>query len=334
MHKDKYRHFAKGKHRCGRFFRLARIVLPVFLMFAMLSACMGHRHGHKHGHGDARYHDSDFGGRHSRFHEEPASSNVPNTPANVPSSAADAPSTPAQSASNATPQDALDDELLIVTEALERAVLDGHITQEQMAKVYFEEKERISDVKAGMDAAAQAGMDAAAQAATNSAAQAGTNPAAQAGTNSAAQAGGNRGSEAGRNSNAQAGQEEFRSESRRSHRHRRGGFSPIGFIIAGLFKLGLLFLLFSAMSRFFGFRPWRRPLGFRRWQEAYADAWGTPFKEETPVAPEDDEDDDIARELEREEQAQKAKARASQDDQPAKKEAASDSDGDGDEKKS
>ena len=222
--------------------RLVMIALPVLLLLTIFSAFVGGGHRHRHRHHD----DADFGGRHSRYNQPSASIH----------------------------------DLTIINKALERAVVNEHITPEQLKNIVKQEVQRLQDRQAG------------------------------------------------RNNNAQAPQPEFGAENRRFNHHRRRCFSPLFWLVGGLFKLGLLVLLLTLLSRFFGFRPWRRSLGFRRWQQAYADASGTPVDKETPVPPEDEDlfTDDIARELEREEEAQKARQSPSDADQPAKKKGASDSD--------
>ena len=236
--------------------RLVMIALPVLLVLTIFSAFVGGGHRHRHRHHD----DADFGGRHSRYNQPSTSVHSRNSVAQNPS----------EIALNIT----------IINNALERAVVNEHITPEQSNKILNQEVQRLQDTLAG------------------------------------------------RNNNAQAPQPEFGAENRRFNHHRRRCFSPLFWLIGGLFKLGLLVLLLTLLSRFFGFRPWRRSLGFRRWQQAYADPSGTPVDKETPVPPEDEDlfTDDIARELEREEQAQKARQSPSDGDQPAKKKGASDSD--------
>jgi len=291
-HQHKFRHFARGRHRKGKFMRLAMIFLPILLLFSMCSAFMGHG-GHRHGgHGrGGEFHSSQNGEfnqyakgyRHDRGFQEAAPSASANVPANVPQA-------------NAQSKDENLDELTIIQDALQRALVGEDITSEQYNRIMAQETLRFTEKK---DEEKKKEEEAPAPAASSN------------------------------STNQTTPQPQMRGESRRHHRHR--GFSPIGFLIGGLFKLGLLFFLLSLLARYFGFRPWRQSLGFRRWQQAYTDAWGSPVSQETPVPPEDEDEDsfsdDIARELEREEQrqqAQQAQQNKAEDDQAAKSEDVSD----------
>lgn len=285
-HRDKFRHFARGRHRKGKFMRLAMIFLPLLLLFSMCSAFMGDcgrrdgRDGRHDGYSQAQ--NREFkqcmkGHRDKRGCQEAA-----------PSASADVSASTPQA--NAQSQDETLDELTIIQDALQRALIGKEITSEQYNSIIAQETLRFTEKKEEE----QKNEEAAPAASSNS-------------------------------SNQTTAEPRMRGESRRHNR--RGGFSPIGFLI----KLGLLFFVLSFIARGFGFRPWRQSLGFRRWQQAYADAWGSPVREETPVgAKEEDEDDDIARELEREEQrqqaqrAQQAQQKKAEEDQAAKSKDVSD----------
>lgn len=283
-HRDKFRHFARGRHRKGKFMRLAMVFLPLLLLFSMCSAFMGHC-GHGHGrHGRHGEHSEFYAGHHSESNRTNKRCRH-NCDAQEASGSTNAPvSTPQANAAN---EDEPLDELMIIQDALDRAVTGEDITVQQRNLIMAQETRRFTEKKENEQKNEE------------------ETPAAAASSNS---------------SNQTASQAQVRGE-RRHHRHR--GFSPIGFLLGGLLKLGLLFFLLSFIAKRFGFRPWRQSLGFRRWQEAYADAWGEPVSRETPVAPEEDEEeDDIARELEREEQrqqAQQAQQKKAKEDQAAKK---------------
>ncbi len=268
--RDKFRRFARGKHRKGKIMRLAMIFLPLLLLFSMCSAFMGHggHRGHRHGRSGA-FHQTQHGefnrdGKGCRGHHCGMEENSSTTAAAV----------PAATVQPNVPENTGFDELKIIQSALDRAVVGEDITVQQRNLIMAQEAQRLTEME---DQKSEEETVA---------------PAPAAGNNN-------------ENSSNQAGAQPQTGRESRNH-HRRRGFSPIGFLIGGLFKLGLLFFLLSFIAKRFGFRPWRQPLGFRRWQQAYADAWGTPVSEETPVTPEEDEDDDIARELEREEQKQQA----------------------------
>jgi hypothetical protein len=253
-YEKEFKRFAKRR----RFPKFIILGLMMLLTLGILSSAFGGRGRHGHGH----HYDSEFRGHYSQYHQKGA--------ANAPQPKQAAQATQGTQAT----QSNLPNEMLVLSNALVRSVQNRHITQEQADAVIAQELRRMMEREVSSNSASV-------QAPQAEFGRGNQGPQAEFEFNrgyKAPQEGFGRGN--------QAPQEGFRGEQRSDRRH-HGGFSLLGFFIGGLFRLALLVLLLKVLSRFLGFKPWKRAqAGYR---SACAEYEGWAGHEERPVDPIDDE---------------------------------------------